>query len=402
MQSEDKGSTMLNAIKKRMRRARRRAGRGSFRRQQKRILQLMVVLGLLAMIGLGVYVYESNKTYSSYKVLNTSDREENISTQYLEVDGNLFTYSGEGASLQDTKGNVFWTFPYEMQSPIVDVCDSTIVVADQGGTTMALFNREGEMGTTQTEKNIVKVCVAKQGVVAVILDDGSDTWINFYDSKGSLIAENQARIDEPGYPLDIAVSEDGQLIMVTYQFIDGAEIASYVAFYNFGTAGQGRIDNIVSGYQYNGVVIPQTVYLDSSTSVAFRDDGFSIYKGGQIPKESVNITVEKEIVSTFYDTKNIGMVFENEGKDQLYTMQVYDTKGKEKFQTEFNIPYSNIRMSEGVIVMYNDSQVCVMGTDGVQKFKGNIAEGNIADFFKIGRNKYVLALEHTVAVIKLK
>lgn len=259
-----------------MRRARRRTGKRSARprRRQKRILQLAMVSALLAIIGLGVYVYESNKTYSSYKVLNTSEREESVSTQYLEVEGNLFTYSKEGASLQDVKGNVFWTVPYEMQSPIVDACDSTIVAADQGGTTMVLFNREGEMGSAQTERNIVKVCVAKQGVVAVILDDGSDTWINFYDSKGNLIAENQARIDEPGYPLDIAVSEDGQLIMVTYQFIDGAEIASYVAFYNFGTAGQGRIDNIVSGYQYNGVVIPQTVYLNSSTAVAFRDDGF--------------------------------------------------------------------------------------------------------------------------------
>ncbi len=362
----------------------------------------MVILVPLAIVALGIYVYKSSKVYSGYKVLTTSQREENVTTKYREVEGNLFTYSGEGASLQDYKGNVFWTFPYEMQSPMVDVCGSTVVVADQGGASLVIFNKEGEMGTTQTEKQIVKVCVAKQGVVAVILDGGEDTWINFYDSKGNLIAENQARIDEPGYPLDIAVSEDGQLIMVTYQFIEGTEIASYVAFYNFGTAGQGKIDNIVSGYQYNGVVIPQTVYLNSSSSVAFRDDGFSIYKGKQIPKESVNITVEREIISTFWDDDNIGIVFENEGKDQLYTMQVYDIKGKEKFKKEFNIPYTNIRMSEGMIVLNNDSQVCVISTDGVQRFKGSIAEGNVEDFFKIGNNKYVLALEHTVAVIKLK
>lgn len=377
-----------------MRRAWRRAGR--------RTLRLMVILVPLAIVALGIYVYKSSKVYSGYKVLTTSQREENVTTKYREVEGNLFTYSGEGASLQDYKGNVFWTFPYEMQSPMVDVCGSTVVVADQGGASLVIFNKEGEMGTTQTEKQIVKVCVAKQGVVAVILDGGEDTWINFYDSKGNLIAENQARIDEPGYPLDIAVSEDGQLIMVTYQFIEGTEIASYVAFYNFGTAGQGKIDNIVSGYQYNGVVIPQTVYLNSSSSVAFRDDGFSIYKGKQIPKESVNITVEREIISTFWDDDNIGIVFENEGKDQLYTMQVYDIKGKEKFKKEFNIPYTNIRMSEGMIVLNNDSQVCVISTDGVQRFKGSIAEGNVEDFFKIGNNKYVLALEHTVAVIKLK
>lgn len=390
-----KGNKMAKAIRKRMRKSRRRSGRRIRRR-------LIAAVAFLAIIGLGAYVYQSNKVYSSYKVLTTSEREENVSTKYREVEGNLFTYSREGASLQDYKGNVFWTFPYEMQNPIMDVCDSTVVVADQGGTSLVIFNREGEVESTQTEKNIVKVCVAKQGVVAVILDSGDDTWINFYDSKGSLIAENQARIDEPGYPLDIAVSEDGQLIMVTYQFIDGAEIASYVAFYNFGTAGQGKIDNIVSGYQYNGVVIPQTVYLNSSASVAFRDDGFSVYKGKQIPKESVNVAVDREIISTFFDEDNIGIVFENDGKDQLYTMQVYNINGKEKFKKEFNIPYTNIRMSEGVIVMNNDSQVCVISTDGVQRFNGSIAEGNVEDFFKIGRNKYVLALEHTVAVIKLK
>lgn len=390
---------MANLLKKWIRRARRSR---KPRRRKKRKVRLLAVLIFLAAVGAGLFLYGRNRTYTGYKLLATSTREENESTKYIEADGNIFKYSREGASLQDYKGTVFWTFPYEMQNPIVDICGSTIVVGDQGGTSMVIFNEDGEMGTAQTEKKIVKVCVAKQGVAAAILDGDDDTWINFYDSKGALIAENKTRVDDPGYPLDIAVSEDGLLIMVAYQFIDGGETTSYVAFYNFGTAGQNQIDNIVSGYQYKGVVIPQTVYLDSSTSVAFRDDGFSVFKGKQIPKESVNVTTNREIVSTFYDKDNIGLVYENDGKDKKYTMQVYDTGGKKKFQRDFDLPYVNIRMSEGVIVMNSDSQVCVISTSGVQKFNGNISENVVDDFFKIRRNRYALILDGAVGIIKLK
>lgn len=398
---------MANILKKWVRRARRRAARAARtedprKRRRKKTRRLLATILILAVVGAGVYVYDQNRTYTGYKLLASSGRDENATARYIEVNGDLLKYNGEGASLEDYKGTAYWTYPYEMQDPVVDVCGSTIVVADRGGTSMAIFDENGKLGEVQTEKKIVKARVSKQGTVAVILDGDDDTWIDFYGSDGSLIAENQTRVDDPGYPLDIAVSESGLLIMVAYQFVDGGETTSYVAYYNFGTAGKNQIDNIVSGYQYKGVVIPQTVYLDDSTSVAFRDDGFSVYEGRQIPKESINVTVEQELVSTFYDKENIGIVYENDEKDQMYTMKVYDTKGKERFQKDLNIPYTNIRMSEGAIVMNNDSQVCVVSTRGVQKFNGSIAEGAVEDFFRIGRNRYALILEGAVGVLRLK
>ena len=73
-----------------------------------------------------------------------------------------------------------------------------------------------------------------------------------------------------GIRWDLSVSEDGLLIMVTYQFVEGSSTKSYVAFYNFGTVGQNKVDNIVSGFTYDDVVIPQVAYLDKDTAVAFR------------------------------------------------------------------------------------------------------------------------------------
>ena len=48
--------------------------------------------------------------------------------------------------------------------------------------------------------------------MAAVLEDGEKTWINYYAADGSTIAENQTRVDNPGYPLDMAVSPDGEII----------------------------------------------------------------------------------------------------------------------------------------------------------------------------------------------
>ena len=372
------------------------------RHRRKVMIRTGITAGVVVVACVGAFMFVKYRSYNDYKVISTSDNEDTVSAQYLELNGSLFKYSGDGVAVQDYEGNILWNATYEMKNPIADECEGTIAVADQGGTNIRIFNKDGEIGQIETTLNIVKVKVAKQGVVAVILDGGEDTWIDFYASDGSLIAENQTRVDDPGYPLDIAVSEDGVLIMVSYQFVSGEETTSYVAFYNFATAGQNQIDNIVSGYQYQGVVIPQVEYLDSSTAVAFRDDGFSVFEGKQIPKESANVQVEEEIISTFFDEDNIGLVFKNDGKDKMYTMKVYNSAGHIKFEKDFNIAYTRIRMSDGQIVMNNDSQVCVITTDGVEKFNGNIDEGSIDDFFRLGMNKYMLVMDNGLSTIKFK
>ena len=172
-----------------------------------------------------------------------------------------------------------------------------------------------------------------------------------------------------------------------------------MAFYNFGDVGQNEDDRIVSGYHYEGVVIPQIQYLSNSRSVALRDNGFTLYRGKQIPKETKTIEVEKEIVSTFYDDDTIGMVFKNDDSENLYSMEVYSADGKLKFRREFDVPYTTIRMSDGYIIMYNSSQVAVLEDDGTEKYNGTV-EGTLNDFFKIGWNRYFMVLDTGVNIMK--
>lgn len=357
----------------------------------------ITVVAVIAAVCL-VFLYVEKRSYHSYKVLNTSEQEDVVSTQYVEMDGDILRYSPDGVSVVDSSMNTVWNETYTMQNPIADVNGSRAVIADSEGTSLYICDKKGVTGTVTTSYSIIKVRIAANGMVAAILDNDENTWINFYNSDGSLVAENLTKIDDPGYPMDVAVSDNG-VMMVTFQYVDGSKTTSYVAFYNYGDVGQNEDDRIVSGYTYENVVIPQVECISESQYIALRDDGFSTYQGNQIPKEVKTINVKQEIVSTFFDDQRIGLVFKNNSKDSEYTMEVYSMNGQLKFRKNFNVAYSTIKMSDGNIIMYNSSQICVMNSRGVQKYMGSV-DGTIRDFFKIGWNKYLMVMDNGVSTIK--
>lgn len=360
------------------------------------IITAVAVVAAIAAVGF----YVEKRSYHNYKIVQSSEQEDVISTSYVEMDGDILRYSPDGVSLVSDKMNTLWSETYQMQNPMADVNGTRAVIADKDGTELEIYDKSGKTGSVTTSYSIIKARVSKSGMVAAILDGGDDTWINFYSTDGSLIAENQTKVDDPGYPLDVAVSDDGVVMMVTYQFVEGSDTTSYVAFYNFGDVGQNEDDRIVSGYKYEGVVVPQIQYLDNNQSVALKDNGFTLYQGSQIPKEVKTVKVDQEIVSTFFDNDMIGLVFKKDSKDNSIQWKYIQQTEKLKFQQDFNIPYTTIKLSGGNILMYNSSQMCVMNSRGVQKYMGSV-DGTIKDFFKIGWNRYLLVLDSGVDVIKL-
>ncbi len=227
------------------------------------IITAVAVVAAIAAVGF----YMEKRSYHNYKIVQSSEQEDVISTSYVEMDGDILRYSPDGVSLVSDKMNTLWSETYQMQNPMADVNGTRAVIADKDGTELEIYDKSGKTGSVTTSYSIIKARVSKSGLVAAILDGGDDTWIDFYSTDGSLIAENQTKVDDPGYPLDVAVSEDGVVMMVTYQFVDGSDTTSYVAFYNFGDVGQNEDDRIVSGYKYEGVVVPQIQYLDPTTSL---------------------------------------------------------------------------------------------------------------------------------------
>ena len=164
-------------------------------------------------------------------------------------------------------------------------------------------------------------------LLAAILEDGENTWIQYYDQTGESISVIRTTIDSPGYPMDLGLSDDGTLMAVSYLCFENGQPKTRLFFYNFGSVGQNMMDNQVSSFEYDDILVPQVEYLGGSTCVAFREDGFTVFGGSQIPEERAEITVTQEIASTFSDSSHIGLVLKNEDGFQIL---VYDTAGRGK------------------------------------------------------------------------
>lgn len=59
-----------------------------------------------------------------------------------------------------------------------------------------------------------------------------------YDSTGNILVENKVSAAKDGYPVEIALSNDGTTLIVSYLHVQSGALASNVVYYNFGDAGR--------------------------------------------------------------------------------------------------------------------------------------------------------------------
>ena len=314
---------------------------------------------------------------------------------------NLLKYSPDGASCISKKGEVLWSTTYSMQTPVADFCGTTAAVAEQQGTQVFVFNADGLMGQFDTTLPILKVKVAKQGVVAVVLQDSNVTWINFYEPDGTQIAENRTTINDSGYPMDISLSPDGLKIMVSYLMATQGNLSTKVAFYNFDSVGQAQINNLVSSENFENTVVPEVFFTDSGTAVAVHNGGFSVYRGSQIPELKVEKTFEEEILSTFHDNSHIGFVFASEKENYKYRMEIYDLNGRRTMRKYLTDVYSGIRIQDDEVILYDQKKFQIYTTSG-RKTASIVYEKAISEVVKAGSfGTYLVAGNDSTDLIRI-
>lgn len=360
------------------------------------------LVGLIVLIVATISgIVARNWKYHSYKELVTSVNEDTLSAAYENINGKILKYGVDSAMLVDHNNDMLWTVSYEMNAPEVVKRGNTFAIYDSKGTSILICDEQGKIGEVSADKPIVKIKIAKQGVVAAILEDGQNTWIKCYTKEGSEIATLKTTFTNPGYPMDIGLSETGTLLTVDYLYIDNGTPVSRIAFYNFGTVGQNQKDNLVSETEYRDKIVPEVDYMDAKTCVAFREDGFTLFTGGQIPAEDVKVDVKQNIVSTFHDSEYIGLILQNKGSEKEYVISVYNKNGREILNKEIDFRFQSVELNSDQIIFSSKNEFCVYSLQGVEKFRGDL-EVPASEFKGFGRNKYLYVTEDLFKIIQLK
>lgn len=387
------GETAVNSIMDYKERKKRR-------RKTAALLMGGAAVLLLFLIFLVLYIVERWE-YDAYKVTAVMEQEDTLSTNYVEFNDSILKVSSDEVSLLNRQGDALWKAAQSMSSPQTDICQEYCVVYDKNGSTMLLYNYEGKQGEIKTDLPILKAEVSGQGVVAAILADGENTWINVYSKDGQEIVNGKTRVDSPGYPVDLSISEDGLLLAVSYLCVENGQPASFVAFYNFGSSGQNQMDNMVSGYTYEDVLAPVISFMENSRLVAFRDDGFVIFQGKQIPEEKVIKEMDQEILSVFCDESYIGLVFREQEENYAYRIELYSQNGNLKWTCGTDIAFDQIRISKGRVLLYNNSEFAVFTMRGHCRYTGSFQDGQIRNMFKTGKNEFLVVTDQGLKTIKL-
>lgn len=376
-------------------------------RKRKTIRNVTICLCGIAIIGMVAYGVNSyiHKTFNNYKVIRSIKREDSNTVKYIFHGNKTIKYSRDGASCFDSGGQVVWNGSYDFKNPNIDSCGDFVAIADIGATEAIVYDGKNSGTSIHTTLPIAKVQVANQGVTALLLEDEDSNVISIYvptTTGMDLRATVPTNVQSDGFPIDFAISDDGQRLVTSYMQLANGVMENKVTFHNFGDVGQ-SMSNKVAGFKSFGQnIIAKVDFLNNRTVCAYGQNGFTLFKFNQKPSDiKTTITFEHTIKSTFSNSGYVGFVLENFEDTSKYIIQVFNLSGNKVLEKGINFDYSTVFLSGKEIVFYKDLECHILKLNGEFKFQGTF-DKNIEYIMPINNyDKYLLIDSMNLEYIKL-
>lgn len=364
-----------------------------------RVILFVCLIGALIFV---FYIQWRDKVYTESVVTASAAITTVQGTRLKNLAGSILHYSKDGISCTDTKGNAIWNQTYEMQNPLVAVCQDVVAVGDYNGSTIYVMNAKKKMGEVSTNLPIRYFEVAANGEVIAVLDDGSITWIMLYTAEGAEIGRFKTSMDKWGYPVSLTISPNGKLVGVSYLYVDSGVMKTSVAFYNFGPVGQNETGNYMSGYNYLDTIVPSLEFMSNETAFGVSDDRIVFFEGSEKPVDINNILLEEKVQSIYYNENYVGLVFLNPSGETRYRLDIYDKKGVLLLAKDFDMDYSEIIFTEDRFIIYNDLECLICNIGGAEKYNGSFDEITALLIPTSSAAKYVAVRSDSADTIEFK
>lgn len=364
----------------------------------------VLVIVLIAAVAVFLVVQWKNKVFTESVVTGSSPITIVQGAMVEALGSNVLLYSKDGASCIDAKGNTLWNLTFEMQNPMVTICNNVAAIGDYNGRTVYVVSSTGQLGTVNTNLPIRKICVSENGVVAAVLDDAEITRILLYngnENTDTSIVDIKATMDKSGYPMSLSLSPNGKLLAISYLHADSGEMKSTVAFFNFGEVGKNESDNYVSGYDYPDSVIPYVQFVSNNAAFAVSDDRIVFFEGSEKPGNKATALLEEEVQGIYYNENYVGLVFNNQTGETAYRLDVYNMSGDKIHSQLFDIEYTDIILHKDQIIIYNDMDCQISNIDGVDKFTGTFEKPSSLLVPTSSGYKYIAVTSSSIDTIEL-
>ena len=370
--------------------------------QQKKVRRKIInTFFILVVIGMVCFLW-SNSSYSSYVELSSVARVSANDSICMNHNGKILSYSKDGISSVDSKGNVIWNETYQMQNPMVKVNGNAVAVGDYNGNTIYIMNEKGKLGEIDTSLPIRDFCISKTGIIAVVLEDSKLTRLNLYKPDGTEIVKSECRMKQNGYPISVSLSDTGEVMQVSYLYVDSGSMKSSVAFYNFSELGQNSVDRLVSGNEYANSIVPYVGFFGKDAAYAVGDNRISFYSGADKPISVAEVLLQEEVHGVYAGSEYIGLAFLNTTGASVYRLDIYDKKGNLVNRHNVDFEFQNVLIHKNNVIAYNDSE-CIMYTlSGKEKYRGSFSKSVSLLIPTAKSSRFIMVTSDSVSTIELR
>lgn len=360
-----------------------------------KIIIAVVVIGTLAAFAWHYIKERLYGTYSSYEVISEMKLSSDVK---CHNDANILAMSSiNGARAINGTGSLIWEAAFSLDNPEVVSCGEVSAIADINGTSVYVIPESGIYTSYTTNYPISRIAVAKQGVTAVLMDSGNTDIVQVYDISGSLRVELATSTKQDGFPVDIALSDDGTKLVTLCISFDKDELVSKVTFYNMASVGKNFIDNIVGQKKYTGRLVYDVEFLGNDTVGITLEDGFVLYGMEEIPEALCDIKPEGTIVDLSMFDEGVCTVTE---KDSERILTFYGTDGKKQGTIKKVPEYDVLQAANGEAALISPGKVHIYRKNGTLKYSGTF-DGTLDTVYFGGDNRYFLVDSGRIRTIKL-
>lgn len=362
-------------------------------------IRYAVAAVVIVLILLGIRYYLNHRSFTGYSIVSGTERNDTLTTKYAAFGKNILKYSRDGVAYTDDENSLLFSITYTMQDPILVLSDHAGAVADKNGSQIYTFDQTQQLGKIETLLPIKQLAVSDQGIVAVMMEEGSVAKLELYTSEGTLLGEGKFTLEDAGYPMNLTISEDGTKLAIAFAQVSGTKFNSCIAVYNFDNVGENYVDHLVFAKNYAEYLVPEIHYFNESIFAAVGDGIMAFYQGTQIPELIKEVTFEEEIQSVFYGKDRVGLVFDTETGQLL---KIYDTKGNILAEISFDLDYENLYIENDRVLVYNDTEMGLYSYSGKENFRYKF-ETSVVDIFTTNsRSKYLLIYTNETQLIRLQ
>ena len=370
-----------------------------------RLIMTVALLVIIAGLATALIRYNLIKTYTQYKVISSTETSGDNIADYLVFAGNVLKVTKDGAAYIDEKGVIKWDVSYAMKMPHAEVCGAYAIVADMNGKDVYVFNTDGEVSRQTLAYDISNVDIASQGVYSLVLVGEDGNYINGYDKDSSVIYELKTSIEKSGYPMDMDLSNDGQKLVTSYMKVQGTQVQSVIAMYNFGSVGQNEnADRMMGSYAIDNSIYPIVKFIDNDNIACFGNKDIRMYTMKEKPDEKSVIDLEsREMQGVFYNSSCVGYIaLSDQDNKTKYKMYVYDDSGKLKSEMDYADSFEKIYATEDEIIVLGDMDCSIFRLNGSRKFQHSFKKNIVNVVPDSNKEEYVVIFENETQAIQLK